>query len=64
MTMLQYLINISGAIVWALLKIYKRLGVQVPRLGKCPTLDLSSGLDFRVISSSPALGWTLGVEPT
>ena len=28
------------------------------------TLDLSSGLDLRVMSSSPALGSRLGVEPT
>ena len=27
------------------------------------TLDLSSGLDLRVVSSNPALGSTLGVEP-
>lgn len=26
--------------------------------------QLSSGLDFRVMSSSPTLGFTLGVEPT
>ena len=31
---------------------------------ECPTLDLSSGLDLRVVSSSPALGFILGVEPT
>ena len=28
------------------------------------TLDLSSGLDLRVMSSSPALGSMLGMEPT
>ena len=28
------------------------------------TLDLGSGLDLRVVSSSPALGSMLGVEPT
>ena len=27
------------------------------------TLDLSSGLDLRVVSSSPALGYMLGMEP-
>ena len=27
------------------------------------TLDLSSGLDLRLVSSSPTLGATLGVEP-
>lgn len=31
---------------------------------KRPTLDLSSGVDPRVMSSSPALDSTLGVEPT
>ena len=30
---------------------------------ECLTLDLSSGLDLRVISSSPAMGSLLGVEP-
>ena len=28
------------------------------------TLGLSSGLDLRVMSSSPALGSTLGMKPT
>jgi len=31
---------------------------------KCLTLDLSSGLDLRVLSSSPALGSMLGMEST
>ena len=31
---------------------------------KCPTLDLSSGLDLRVVSSSPALDSAWGVKPT
>ena len=31
---------------------------------KCLTLDLSSGLDLSVMSSSPMLGSVLGVEPT
>jgi len=31
---------------------------------KCPTLDLSSGLDLRVVSSNPMLGSMLGMEPT
>ena len=30
----------------------------------CLTLDLSSGLDFRVMSSSPALGSMLGIKLT
>ena len=44
------------------LKTYK--GTCVAQLVKHPTLDLSSGLDPRVVSSSPALGSKLGVEPT
>ena len=31
---------------------------------KRPTLDLSSGLDLKIVSSSLALGSTLGMEPT
>ena len=31
---------------------------------KCPALDLNSGLDLRVMSSSPTLHSILGVEPT
>ena len=31
---------------------------------KHSTLDLSSGLDLRVMSLSPTLGPTLGMEPT
>ena len=34
--------------------VFSRLSIQ---------LDLSSGLDLRVVSSSPVLGSTLGVEP-
>ena len=34
------------------------------QLVECPTLDLSSGLDLMVESISPALGSTLGMEPT
>ena len=30
---------------------------------KHPTLDLSSGLDLRVVSSSPTLGFMLDMEP-
>lgn len=33
-------------------------------LVKCLPLDLSSGLDLKVMSLSPTLGSTLGVEPT
>ena len=39
-------------------------GAWVAQLVKCPTLDLSSGLDLRVMSSSPVLGSALGMEPT
>ena len=39
-------------------------GVGVAQLVKGPTLDLSSGLDLRVVSSSPALGSALGIKPT
>ena len=39
-------------------------GTWGPESVKHPTLDLCSGLDLRVVSSSPALGSTLGVEPT
>ena len=31
---------------------------------KHPTLDLSLGLDLRIVSSSPTLGSSLGMEPT
>ena len=37
-------------------------GVWVVQLIECPTLDLSPGLDLRVVSSSPALGSKLGME--
>ena len=33
-------------------------------MGRHLTLDLSSGLDLRVVSSSPDLGSTLGMETT
>jgi len=39
-------------------------GHVVVQLVKHPTLDLSSGLDLRVVSSSPALGSTLSMETT
>ena len=35
-------------------------GAWVAQLVKHPTLDLSPGLDLRVMSSSPALGSVLG----
>ena len=31
---------------------------------KPPTLDFSSGPDLRIVSSSPVLGFTMGVEPS
>ena len=33
------------------------------QLVKHPILDISSGIDLRVMSSSPALGFTFCVEP-
>ena len=39
-------------------------GIWVTQLIKGPTLGLSSGLDLRVVSSSPVLASMLGVEPT
>ena len=37
-------------------------GAWVSQLVKCPTLDLSSGLDLSVMSSSPTLGSMLDAE--
>ena len=37
---------------------------RVAQLVKHLTLDLSSGLDLRVVSSNPLLGSTLGMECT
>ena len=34
------------------------------QLLKQPALDLSSSLDLRVVSSSPTLGFVMGMEPT
>ena len=34
------------------------------QLVKCPILDLRSGLDLTVMSSSPTLGSMLGMKPT
>ena len=39
-------------------------GTWVAQWIEHPTLDLSSGLDFKVMSSRPTLGSTLGLEPT
>ena len=39
-------------------------GIGVAQLVEGPTLELSSGLDLSVMSSSPALGSILGKEPT
>ena len=39
-------------------------GTWVAQSVKDLILDLSSGLDLRVLSSSPTLGSTLGMEPT
>ena len=40
------------------------LNCRATQVSQHLTLDLSSGLDFRVVSSSPMLGSTLGMEPT
>ena len=42
----------------------KSRGAWLAQLVKHLSLDLSSGLDLRVMSLSPALGSTLGLEPT
>ena len=39
-------------------------GSWVAQSVKCPTLDLNSGFDIRVVSSSPSLGAMLGAKPT
>ena len=39
-------------------------GSWVAQLIKASTLDLSSGLDLRVVSSSPVLEFILGMAPT
>ena len=39
-------------------------GTWVVQLVECLSFDLSSGLDLRVMSSSPALVSMLGMEPT
>ena len=48
----------------SLLKTYGTREAWVAQLVKCRTLDFSSGLDLRVLVSSPALGYTLSVKPT
>ena len=47
-----------------LLEIVKDWGTWVAQSVERLTLDLSSGPDLRVMSSSPALGSTLGIKPT
>ena len=39
-------------------------GTWVAQLVEHPTLDLSSGLSLSVMSSSPMLGFVLGMKPT
>lgn len=46
------------------LKMFMYRGAWVIQSVKCLTLDLSSGIDLRVMSSSPVLHFVLGVEPT
>lgn len=38
--------------------------ILVAQLAKCPSLDLSPGLDLRVMNSSPVLDSTLDMERT
>ena len=47
-------------------KSFKKAGVGtwVAQSVKCLTLDLSSGLDLTAVSSSPMLGFALGMKPT
>ena len=45
-------------------KTTKEQGAWVAQPVRYLTFDLSSGHDLRVVSSSPALGCALGVEPT
>jgi len=47
-----------------LYNLQKLWGAWVAQSAKCPTLDLSSGIDLGVMSSSPALGSTVGMAPT
>ena len=42
----------------------KNKGAWVPQAVKPPTLDLSAGRDLRVVSSSPTVGFALGVKST
>lgn len=42
----------------------KGCSAWLSQLVKHPALDVSSGLAIRAISSSPMLGFMLGVEPT
>ena len=46
------------------LGIKKERGASVAQSTEHPTLDLSSGLDLRVVSSSPALGSMMGMDLT
>ena len=55
----MYLTDIG--IVWNNAKIKE---IWLAESVKCLTLDLSSGLDLRVVSSSPILGSALGMKPT
>ena len=47
-----------------LFKIIALRGARATQSVKLPTLDLSSGLDLRVVKSSPMLGSAPGVRPT
>jgi len=54
--------NLSG-ITFLTYKMEMRGSTWVVQSGKRPTLDLGSGHDLRVVTSSPASGSTLGVQP-
>lgn len=46
-------------------ELYKKSrGAWVLQSVDCLTLGLSLGLDLRLLSSSPAMGYTLGLVPT
>ena len=47
-----------------ILRLIHMRGIRVAQSVRHQILDLGSGLDFMVMSSSPVLGSRLGVEPT
>lgn len=60
----QTLLVIAGELKGKMFKITGLWGTSlVQSIGKCPTLDLCSGLDLRAMSSSPEFVSTLAMEP-